>query len=377
MTSARTYLDHNATEPLRPEARQAMLAAMDAFGNPSSVHGEGRAARAIVEAAREQVAALVNARPGEVVFTSGATEANTFAINGRPWRALLVGNAEHSAVLAPARRSLGPRLELPCRPDGVQDLSGVEAWAAALPKSDLPAFASLALANGETGVVQPVADLVAMLTPFGIVVHSDAVQATGRIAVDFRALGLSLMSLSAHKMGGPKGVGALIVRDGTPLEALLAGGGQESRRRAGTENVIAVAGFGAAAAAALRDLEHVARIRDLRDSLEAELLRTNSHSVLVATDAQRLPNTTLVAMPGKLSETLVIKLDLAGIAVSAGAACSSGKVGTSHVLEAMGVAPEIARGAVRVSLGPSSTVDDVQRFVAAWNAATGRPAMAA
>ncbi len=263
MTGARTYLDHNATEPLRPQARQAMLAAMDAFGNPSSVHGEGRAARAIVEAAREQVAALVNARPGEVVFTSGATESNTIAISGRPWRALVVGNAEHSAVLAPIRRSHAPRLELPCRPDGVQDLSGVEAWAAALPASDVPAFASLALANGETGVVQPVGELVAMLAPFGVVVHSDAVQATGRIAVDFRALGLSLMSLSAHKMGGPKGIGALVVRDGTPLEALLAGGGQERRRRAGTENVIAIAGFGAAAEAARRDLENVSRIAGL------------------------------------------------------------------------------------------------------------------
>lgn len=377
MTNTRTYLDHNATEPLRVEAREAMLSALDVFGNPSSVHREGRAARAIIESAREQVAALVNARPGEVVFTSGATESNAFAIAGRPWSAVLIGNAEHSAVLAPARRLSAPRTELPCRADGVQDLSGVDDWVAGLPKSDLPAFASLGLANGETGALQPVSELVAMLAAHSVVVHSDAVQATGRIPVDFQALGLSLMSLSAHKMGGPKGIGALVIRDGTPLDALLAGGGQERRRRAGTENVIAIAGFGAAAAASRRDLSTVARIRALRDGLEAALTRTSSQSVLISAAAERLPNTTVVAMPGKLAETLVIKLDLAGIAVSAGAACSSGKVGTSHVLEAMGVAPEIARGAVRVSLGPGSTEEDVKKFVVAWNAATGQPAMAA
>jgi cysteine desulfurase len=185
------------------------------------------------------------------------------------------------------------------------------------------------------------------------------------------------MSLSAHKMGGPKGIGALIIRDGTPLEALLSGGGQERRRRAGTENVIAIAGFGAAAEAAHRDLESMSRVRELRDGLERELVRTSRDSVVLAKDAERLPNTTLVAMPGKPAETLVIKLDLAGIAVSAGAACSSGKVGMSHVLEAMGVAPDIARGAIRVSLGRGTTADDVKKFVEAWNAATRRPALAA
>jgi cysteine desulfurase len=377
MTTARVYLDHNATEPLRPEARAAMIGAMDACGNPSSVHAEGRAARAIVETAREQVAALVNARPGEVVFTSGATEANTLAIMGRAWSALLVGNAEHAAVLAPARRLPAPRMELPCRSTGEQDIGGAHAWAAALPASDVPAFASLALANGETGVLQPVGELAAALAPFAVVVHSDAVQAAGRVPVDFAALGLSLMSLSAHKMGGPKGVGALVVRDGTPLDPLLVGGGQERRRRAGTESVMAIAGFGAAAEAARRDLCKAQTMRGLRDSLEADLKRTIPGCVVIGGNADRLPNTTLVAIPGKVSETLVIKLDLAGIAVSAGAACSSGKVGTSHVLEAMGLVPEIARAAVRVSLGPGSTAEDVEKFVAALAAATGQPALAA
>jgi cysteine desulfurase len=268
-------------------------------------------------------------------------------------------------------------MELPCRSTGEQDIGGAHAWAAALPASDVPALASLALANGETGVLQPVGELAAALAPFAVVVHSDAVQAAGRVPVDFAALGLSLMSLSAHKIGGPKGVGALVVRDGTPLEPLLVGGGQERRRRAGTESVMAIAGFGAAAEAARRDLSKAQTMRGLRDSLEADLKRTIPGCVVIGGNADRLPNTTLVAIPGKVSETLVIKLDLAGIAVSAGAACSSGKVGTSHVLEAMGLVPEIARAAVRVSLGPGSTADDVEKFVAALAAATGQPALAA
>jgi cysteine desulfurase len=377
MTTPRTYLDHNATQPLRPEARAAMIAAMDRFGNPSSVHAEGRAARAIVETAREQVAALVNAKPGEVVFTSGATEANALAIGGRAWRAVLVGNAEHAAVLAAAHRLNAALTELPCRADGVQDISGAGAWASQVPASEAAAFASLGLANGETGVVQPVAELAAVLAPFGVVVHCDAAQAAGRMPADFRALGVSLMSVSGHKMGGPKGVGALIVRDGTPLDALFVGGGQEKRRRAGTESVVAIAGFGAAADAARRELDRVPNIALLRDGLEAAILRNVPGAIVIGTGVERLANTSLISMRGKTSETLVIKLDLAGFAVSAGAACSSGKVASSHVLEAMGVAPDIARAAVRVSLGPGTTAEDIERFVAAWTAATGTAALAA
>lgn len=377
MTGERTYLDYNATQPLRPEARAAMLAAMDVFGNPSSVHAEGRAARAIVEGAREKVARLVNARSGEVIFTSGATEANCFAFGGRPWGAVLFGDAEHSAVLAPARRLEVSRTEMPCREDGVQDISGAAAWAAELGRGATPAFASLSLANGETGVLQPVAEFVAALAPFDVVVHTDAAQAAGRITIDFATLGVSLMSLSAHKMGGPKGIGALIVRDGTPLNPLLVGGGQERRRRAGTEDLIGIAGFGAAAEAALRDLDQNRSIAALRDGLEASLTRNVPGSIVVGARAARLPNTTLVAMPGKAAETLVIKLDLAGVAVSAGAACSSGKVGVSHVLQAMAVRDDIARGSIRVSLGAATTREDVEKFVAAFSAATGQPAMAA
>ena len=377
MTGRRVYLDCNATQPLRAEARAAMLSAMDVVGNPSSVHAEGRAARAAVETAREQVAALVNAKPGEIIFTSGATEANALAFSGRPWRSVLVGNAEHVSVLAPARRLDAPRTELSCSRDGVQDLTTAEAWIAALPDGSDPALASLALANGETGVLQPVAELVELCASHGIVVHSDAVQAAGRNPLDFAALGLGLMSLSAHKMGGPKGAGALVVRDGVQLDALFAGGGQERRRRAGTENIAGIAGFGAAAEAARRDLSDMARIRALRDGLEAELKRITPECIILGAAAERLPNTTLVAMPGKHAETLVIKLDLAGMAVSAGAACSSGKVGTSHVLDAMGLDPAIARAAVRLSIGRETTLEDLMRFADAWQAAAGQPAMAA
>jgi cysteine desulfurase len=289
----------------------------------------------------------------------------------------LFGNAEHAAVLAPVRRLTTSLTELPCGADGVQDISGAEVWASQLPASDGAAFASLGLANGETGVVQPVAELAAVVAPFGVVVHCDAAQAAGRMPVDFRALGVSLMSVSAHKMGGPKGVGALIVRDGTPLDALFVGGGQEKRRRAGTENVVAIAGFGAAADAARRTLDQVPAIAALRDGLEAAILRNTPEAIVIGAGVERLANTALISIPGKTAETLVIKLDLAGFAVSAGAACSSGKVASSHVLEAMGVAPEIARGAVRVSLGPGTTAEDSERFVAAWTAATGTAALAA
>ncbi|MGE5267949.1 MAG: cysteine desulfurase family protein [Deltaproteobacteria bacterium] len=377
MTAPRTYLDHNATEPLRPEARAAMLTALDVFGNPSSIHGEGRAARAIVEAAREQVAQLVNARPGEIVFTSGASEANGTALGGRRWGALLYGNCEHAAVLAAARRIDAPRLELPCRASGVQDIGAAADWVARQPQAAAPVFVSLAIANGETGVLQPVCELTAALAPYNVVVHSDAAQAAGRVPVDFSALGMSLMSLSAHKMGGPKGVGALIVRDGTPLDPLITGGGQERRRRAGTENVIAIAGFGAAAEAARRDLDLVHKIAALRDGLEALLQRSSPESIVIGGASPRLPNTSLVSLPGKLAETHVIKLDLAGFAVSAGAACSSGKVGSSHVLEAMGLPADVARGAVRISLGRGTTEEDVERFSAAWAAIAGTAALAA
>ncbi len=377
MSVSRIYLDHNASAPLKPEARAAMQSAMDVTGNPSSIHHEGRAARALIETAREEVAALVGARPGEVIFTSGATEANNWAFGARNWAGVAAGDAEHASVLAPARRLTCARLNLPCGVDGVHRIEEVPEWALSIDQPSATVMVSLAMANGETGVVQPVADLVAALQGSRVVVHTDAAQAAGRIRLDFKALGVHLMSLSAHKLGGPKGIGALIVRDGLAIDPLMVGGGQERRRRAGTENIISIAGFGAAAAAARRSLEIWDRVGALRDGMEAELRRITPQCVVFGDTAPRLPNTSLIAVPGKAAETSVIKFDLAGVAVSAGAACSSGKVGPSHVLAAMGIGDELARSAVRISLGPETTRTDIAALAAAWASVMRSAAMAA
>jgi cysteine desulfurase len=374
MTETRAYLDWNAGAPLRPEVRAAVLAALDAVGNPSSPHAEGRRARAIVEDAREEVAALVRAKPAEVVFTSGATEANNAVVAGG-WQAILVAGIEHDSVLAPAH-NLAPGgkariLDLAVDANGRVRREDVANSARAV-SGNGPALLCLQLANNETGIVQPLAEAAEAARSQGLAVHTDAVQAAGRIAVDFMALGVDYLSLSGHKMGGPKGVGALVIRDGAALPPFVAGGGQERRRRAGTENVPAIAGFGAAARAAARDLEVIERVRALRDRVEAKVLTVTPSAVVIGADAERLPNTTSVALPGARAETLVIALDLAGVAVSAGAACSSGKVGASHVLEAMGLEPALARAAIRVSLGWSSTEEDVAAFADAWAHATAR-----
>jgi cysteine desulfurase len=346
-----------------------MVRALDTFGNPSSVHAEGRRARAIVEEAREAVAVLVNAKPSEVVFTSGATEANAWAISGAlsgQWAAILVSAAEHDSVRGPASHYAalkGIRVnELAVSVDGIADLGQLDA-----PK-DGSLLLALQLANNETGVIQDVARAAALGAEHRFSLHTDAVQAAGRMVVDFRSLGATTLSLSAHKLGGPKGVGALVIRDGYELPALIPGGGQERRRRAGTENVAAIAGFGSAAKAALAELDQMSRVAAMRDGLEAEVVRLTPEAVCIGSDAPRLPNTSCIALPGQAAETLVIKLDLAGIAVSAGAACSSGKVGQSHVLTAMGLAPDIARSAIRVSIGTATTEQDLAAFVAAWNA---------
>jgi cysteine desulfurase len=357
MTATRTYLDWNATAPLRPEAHATMLAALDVTGNPSSPHAEGRRVRALIEDSREQVAAFVGANPADVVFTSGGTEANN-AVMGHSWSEIHVAGIEHDSVLAPARRNAARLVELPVDSNGV-----VRAPAFTTGGSKL---VSLQMANNETGVLQPVEEVVAAARGHGIAVHTDAVQAAGRMPIDVRALGVDFLTVSAHKIGGPKGVGALVLRDGANLLAFIAGGGQERGRRAGTENVAAIAGFGAAAAAAHADLASAVRICALRDVLERDLLSISPSAIFIGAGAPRLPNTTNVAVPGMSAETLVIALDLAGIAVSAGAACSSGKVGASHVLQAMGVAPALARAAIRISLGWETTEADVAAFVQAW-----------
>jgi cysteine desulfurase len=372
VTNRRTYLDFNASAPLRPEAREAMLAALDLCGNPSSVHAEGRSARAVVDEAREAVAALVNASPSEVVFTSGATEANTWALSA-PWQQIAVSGIEHDSVRAPAAQVAAQRdarrIDIPVSGDGTANYK-----AAAL---DTGALVVLQLANNETGVLQDVQAAGLWATENGARLHTDAVQAPGRVAIDFRTLGASTMSLSGHKIGGPKGIGALVVGAGVALSPLLTGGGQERRRRAGTENVAAIAGFGAAAKAAQRDLAEMSRVAAMRDQLEAEVLRLTPDAIIVGKTAPRLANTSCIALPGQHAETLVIKFDLAGIAVSAGSACSSGKVAASHVLAAMGFPLEAAGSAIRVSIGASTTEQDIAAFLAAWKALSVKRQLAA
>lgn len=372
MSGKRTYLDYNASAPLREEARAAMIAALDAFGNASSVHAEGRRARTLVDEAREAVAALVDAKPQEVVFTSGATESNTWALTA-PWERIAFADIEHDSVRAPAVQIAAARgaavIALPVSRDGQVDHTKAPASPGTL--------LALQIANNETGVLQDVARAGLWATENGVRLHCDAVQAPGRIALDFRRLGATTMSLSAHKMGGPKGIGALVISGNAPLPPLLAGGGQEIRRRAGTENVAAIAGFGAAAKAALGELAEAQRIARLRDALEADVLRATPDAVVIGADAPRLPNTSSIAVPGVSAETLVIKLDLAGLAVSAGAACSSGKVGQSHVLTAMGLAPDVAGSAIRVSLGAATTEADIAAFLAAWKRICGSASLAA
>jgi cysteine desulfurase len=362
----RIYLDWNATAPLRSEARAAALAALDVLGNPSSVHGEGRAARRLIEQAREQVAALVEAEPRNVVFTSGGTEANMLALVPMGARErLLISAVEHPSVLAGGRFPAGNVERVPVTGDGQIDLAALEQRLAALAGR---ALVSIMAANNETGVVQPVTQAARLVHAAGGLLHVDAVQAAGRIACDIRAMGADLLTLSAHKIGGPKGVGALIGRTGLDaFKPLITGGGQERGARAGTENVVGIVGFGAAAAAARASLAaEDARMLALRQRLETGLKAASPEVIVFGVGAERLPNTTLFAAAGMKAETAVIAFDLEGVALSAGAACSSGKVQPSHVLAAMGVPPQLARAAVRVSLGPTTTESDIDRFIEAW-----------
>ncbi len=350
------YMDANATMPVCAPARAALAGALDVLGNPSSVHRFGRAARTLVDRAREQVAQLVRARPQDVVFVSGGTEANNLALGSRGDRRLVVSGIEHESVQKPAIAA-GARV-LKTLPNGRVDLADLDT---ALGEAGKPAFVSLMLANNETGVIQPVREAADQVHRAGGLLHCDASQAPGRIAVDLSALGADMLTLSAHKMGGALGAGALVLQGDLALSPQMLGGGQEKFRRAGTENVAALTAFGAAAEAA-RDLPQASTA--LRDRLEAALACFGGAVTILGKDAARLPNTTCFAVAGKASETLVMALDLAGYAVSAGSACSSGKVRPSHVATAMGLGAEVARGAVRVSLGAWNTAEEIDAFVA-------------
>ena len=372
------YCDHNATAPLRPLSREAIAHALTVTGNPSSVHAHGRAARAVVEKARDRVAGLVNAKPDQVIFTSGATEANASALWGAVEGAvdqseteksaritrLFVSAIEHSSVLKTAEaieeRVAGVRLEkLPVTGDGVLE---IEALRVALGEGKGRALVAVMAANNETGVVQPLAEVSALCRDIGVLLLVDGVTAAGKIDLD---AGLcDYLTLSAHKLGGPQGVGALIVRDGAPLAPQLTGGGQQRGLRAGTENLSGIAGFGAAVSAVLADCDERARIAAIRDHFERTLRTALPRTVIFGVNAMRLDNTSNVALPGMASENLVIALDLDGVMVSSGASCSSGKIAPSHVLLAMGVAAELAGASIRVSFGWNSKESDADAVVA-------------
>jgi cysteine desulfurase len=377
--SDRAYLDWNATAPLRPEARTAMIAAFDYVGNPSSTHAEGRAARHLVEEAREKVAALLGAEPRNVIFTSGGTEANALALTpslapgpDKPGcRRLLMSTIEHPSVRTGGRFRRDDITDLPVGAAGVVDLAALEAClqAAQAAEPASPVLVALMHANNETGVVQPVAAAAALVHAAGGLVHVDAVQAAGKIPCEINHLGADLVAISAHKMGGPKGIGALVKRsEAVHLgEVLLKGGGQERGARGGTENLIGIAGFGAAAEAAGTALaRETERIAVLRDALEEQLLAASPEAVIFGKEVERLPNTTMFALPELKAETALIALDLAGVAASSGSACSSGKVAGSPVLAAMHVPPALAGGAIRLSIGPATTEQEIGTFITAW-----------
>jgi cysteine desulfurase len=365
--SERTYFDWNATAPLRQEARAAMVSTLELTGNASSVHAEGRAARRLVEQARTQVAALAGAEAKKVTFTSGATEANMLAltpaieIGGRKSLRgrLFLSAIEHPSVRSGGRFPAEQVEELPVTGEGVVDLHALRSAIAGATRP----LVSVMLANNETGVIQPIRQIADIVHSANGVLHVDAVQGPGRIDCRIGELGADLMSLSAHKLGGPQGAGALVSRGDVHIaEPLIKGGGQERSQRAGTENVAAIAGFGAAAAISAKQAD-AARMTALRDRVEAGIKAALPDAVIYGESAPRLPNTTLFTVPGMKAETAIIAFDLNGIAVSSGSACSSGKVQASHVLAAMGVEPILAQGAVRVSLGWSTTEREIENLL--------------
>ncbi len=373
-TSKRIYFDYNATAPLRPQARDAMLGALEATGNASSVHAEGRRARGMIEAARAAVAALVGGDSRFVTFTSGATEANQtvltpewhVASTGQRFDVLRASAIEHPAVLSGGRFGAEALLQIPVHESGIVDTAALEAMLLQVRRENRRALVSVMLANNETGVVQPVAEVARMAHAHGAIVHADAVQAAGRTAIDIAALCVDVLTLSSHKIGGPQGAGA-IVRAGDMLgfAPLMLGGGQESRLRGGTENVAAIAGFGAAARAAVADLDKAGEWRIWRDELAA-IVSAGRKIVIFGAGEERLSQTLCFAIEGVAAETLLIALDLNGVAVSSGAACSSGKVAQSHVLAAMNVPAPLAKCALRLSFGWATERSDLDSFASGW-----------
>jgi cysteine desulfurase len=380
MTGYRAYLDYNASAPLLPEARTAMLAALDASANPSSVHGEGRNARRIVEDARREIARLVNTKPDQVVFTSGATEAASTLLT-LEWRMgrgdirmskLYVSAADHPCLLNGGRFPADRVVRIDVDRNGVCDLAGLASALAAHDRSEGLPLVAIHLANNETGVIQPAREIGKVVKDAGGVLVLDAVQAVGRIPLDLSDGLADYIIISSHKIGGPMGVGAFVAHTDLMMpKPLVTGGGQEKGHRAGTENLAGIAGFGAAAKVALASLSHTSEIAAMRDRIEETILTLAPDAEIFGRGAERLANTTFSAIPGMKAETAQIGFDLAGVALSAGSACSSGKVGPSHVLKAMGFDND---GALRVSIGRGTTTKDIDLFATALSQMLARRA---
>ncbi len=362
------YLDYNASAPLCPEAKQAMIAAMDVSGNPSSVHASGRAARKIVDHARRTIGELVGGDSERIIFTSGGTEANNLALNGLEDVTVFTSAIEHPSVIEGRHDAK----RIPVDGNGVIDLDALEAMLKEASDAGLKVLVSVMLANNETGVIQPVAKVGLLAREYGAKVHCDAVQALGRMPVDMGRLLVDMVSISAHKIGGPKGIGALAIAPGVMLVPQIRGGGQEKYRRGGTENVLGIAGFDAAARRAEAGMAKMTKIAEMRDRLETELASEAPELLIAGKGTERLVNTSCLILPGMPGETQVMALDLAGVAISSGSACSSGKVRESHVLKEMGVSD--AGSAIRVSLGLETTDEDIDTFIRVWSRMRGNAA---
>lgn len=359
MSSQPVYFDYNATTPLKPAVVDCVCDVLRDVGNASSVHGFGRAARKRVEDARAQVAKLVAAQPAQVVFNSGATEGNNTVIKHFKGERVLISAIEHPSV----RESVPDAERIPVTRDGVIDLEALKTMLAAGPA---PALVSVMLVNNEVGTIQPVKEAAKIAKDKGALFHCDAVQAAGKIGLDINEMGVDFMTLSAHKMGGPQGVGALIIGPCGISPHLLSGGGQERRQRAGTENIAGIAGMGLAAALALEDMEKFNRIATLRDRLEAGMKAITPDLIVNGAGAARTANTANVCVPGIEAQTMLINLDLEGFAVGSGSACSSGTMKPSPVLMAMGAGESCAKSSLRLSLGWNTTDADIERFLVVW-----------
>jgi cysteine desulfurase len=353
-----TYLDHNATTPLRPNAMAAVSIVLSEVGNPSSIHHFGRSARKHVEDARKKIADTLNVSSGQVFFNSGATEGNNTILKGFSGKRILITATEHSSVI-----DAGVKCDLiPVHPSGLIDINAFQKMVTDNP----PALVSVMLVNNETGVIQPVAEISKIAKSVGALVHCDAVQAYGRIAFTRESLGVDFLTLSSHKIGGPQGVGALIVSAGTTLPKLLEGGGQERRSRAGTENTAGITGFGAAAFEAVASIPTFQKLETFRNLIEAEITKSPRVKIY-GQNAPRVANTICCTVDGLTSDTILMAFDIEGIAISSGSACSSGTVKISHVLKAMGMDDKKTAAALRISLGYTTTTQDIEQFIKVWN----------